>query len=576
MRKRIFSTGISAVLIGSMLLTACGGNNSGGSSSSASAAGETSTAAAGDSSAAAESADPFGKYDPPISMTFARTVDNDLNDNILPKTPGETIDSNRWLDLYSDDLGIDISYAWTVRGGLNDDAYTQKLNVTIASGDLPDVLIVNRTQLKQLAESDMIADMTEFYDQYASELTREVYNSEGPGILQSATFDGHSMAVPYADASVESTHYLWIRQDWLDKLQLEPPKTMQDLRNIADAFTTRDPDGNGKDDTYAMAVTKDLYSGAMGTEGFFAGYHSYPNMWVKTDDGTLAWGSVLPETKDALKALADMYAAGELDLEFGIKDGAKVAETIAAGKVGIDFGEQWNPMYPLISNYQNDPEADWVGYPIVSADDTLPKVPQKFRTQWYYAVRKDYENPEAVVKLINMHLEKNWGEDNDFNHYYMPVENGAVGVWKFSPVAPAPTNKNLEAFNEIEKARKLGDMSILEGEPAVIQTNLEAYYNGDTTQWGWDKIYGENGVFHALNGYIENGQVMREEFVGAPTPTMVDKQSSLKTMELEMFVRIIMGDVSIDEFDKFVENWNALGGADMTAEVNEWYQSVKN
>ena len=555
MRKRIFSTGISAVLIGSMLLTACGGNNSGGSSSSASAAGETSTAAAGDSSAAAESADPFGKYDPPISMTFARTVDNDLNDNILPKTPGETIDSNRWLDLYSDDLGIDISYAWTVRGGLNDDAYTQKLNVTIASGDLPDVLIVNRTQLKQLAESDMIADMTEFYDQYASELTREVYNSEGPGILQSATFDGHLMAVPYADASVESTHYLWIRQDWLDKLQLEPPKTMQDLRNIADAFTTR---------------------GAMGTEGFFAGYHSYPNMWVKTDDGTLAWGSVLPETKDALKALADMYAAGELDPEFGIKDGAKVAETIAAGKVGIDFGEQWNPMYPLISNYQNDPEADWVGYPIVSADDTLPKVPQKFRTQWYYAVRKDYENPEAVVKLINMHLEKNWGEDNDFNHYYMPVENGAVGVWKFSPVAPAPTNKNLEAFNEIEKARKLGDMSILEGEPAVIQTNLEAYYNGDTTQWGWDKIYGENGVFHALNGYIENGQVMREEFVGAPTPTMVDKQSSLKTMELEMFVRIIMGDVSIDEFDKFVENWNALGGADMTAEVNEWYQSVKN
>ena len=242
MRKRIFSTGISAVLIGSMLLTACGGNNSGGSSSSASAAGETSTAAAGDSSAAAESADPFGKYDPPINMTFARTVDNDLNDNILPKTPGETIDSNRWLDLYSDDLGIDISYAWTVRGGLNDDAYTQKLNVTIASGDLPDVLIVNRTQLKQLAESDMIADMTEFYDQYASELTREVYNSEGPGILQSATFDGHLMAVPYADASVESTQYLWIRQDWLDKLQLEPPRTMQDLRNIADAFTTRDPD----------------------------------------------------------------------------------------------------------------------------------------------------------------------------------------------------------------------------------------------------------------------------------------------------------------------------------------------
>ena len=42
-----------------------------------------------------------------------------------------------------------------------------------------------------------------------------------------------------------------------------------------------------------------------------------------------------------------------------------------------------------------------------------------------------------------------------------------------------------------------------------------------------------------------------------------------------MFVRIIMGDVPVDEFDKFVDNWNALGGAQMTKEVNEWYQSVK-
>ncbi len=571
MKQRIFNMSMATILISSMLLTSCGGNSSPDSSSSSNGGGTTT-----EGEAVAKSGDPLGKYETPISMTFARTVDNDLNDNILPKTPGETIEKNRWLDLYSEELGIDISYAWTVRGGLNDDAYTQKLNVTIASGDLPDVLIVNRTQLKQLAEADMIADMTEYYDGYASELTQAVYNSEGPGILQSATFDGRLMAVPYADASVESTQYLWLRQDWLDKLGLQPPKTMDDLLAISEAFTTQDPDGNGVDDTYGLAMTKNIYGGAMGTEGFFAGFDSYPNMWVKTDDGKLAWGSVLPETKDALKTLADMYAKGQLDPEFGIKDGGKVAETIAAGKMGIDFGEQWNPMYPLISNYQNDPTADWVGYPIVSATGNLPKVPQKFRTQWYYAVRKDYSNPEAVVKLVNMHLEKNWGETNDFNYYYMPIENGGVGVWKFSPVTPAPTNKNLEAFNKIEEARKAGDMSILEGEASIIQTNLEAYQSGDATQWGWDKIYGENGVFHALNGYIENGQVMREEFVGAPTPTMVEKQASLKTLELEMFVRIIMGDLPVDEFDKFVEDWNALGGAAMTDEVNEWYQSIGN
>ena len=71
MRKRIFSIGISAVMIGSLLLTACGGKSSGGSSSSAGETGEAGTAAVGESTAA-EAGDPFGKYDPPVKMTSGR------------------------------------------------------------------------------------------------------------------------------------------------------------------------------------------------------------------------------------------------------------------------------------------------------------------------------------------------------------------------------------------------------------------------------------------------------------------------------------------------------------------------
>jgi len=571
MSKLSFVKKATAVLAVCSLLTACGGGGGNNNQNPSGNAGGTSPTRGATNVTPVSSGGPFGKYEPAIDIVFARTVDNDLTDNILPRTPGETIESNRWLDLYSRELGINISYAWTVRGGLSDDAYTQRLNVTIASGDLPDVTIVNRTHLKQLTEAHMITDMTDIYEEFASDLTREVYNSEGPGILGSATFNHRLMAVPYADASVESTQYLWIRTDWLDKLGLQPPKTMQELLAISKAFTERDPDGNGVNDTFGMALTQNLWSGVMAAQGFFAGFHAYPNFWVTTPEGKLAWGSVLPEVKDGLRALAEMYATGQLDQEFGVKDGGKVAETVAAGRLGINFGEQWNPMYPLNSNVNNDPEADWQGYPLVSIDDKLPKVAQGFRTNWYYAVRADYPHPEAVVKLVNKHLEVNWGENNQFERYYMPPENGGAGVWKFSPVAPAPTNKNLEAFNEIEAARRLGDMSILRGEAAVIQGNLEAFYAGDTSQWGWDKIYGVDGVFHALNGYIANGQVMREEFVGAPTPTMISRMSTLRQMEREVFVRIIMGSSPVDDFDKFVADWNALGGADMTNEVNEWY-----
>ena len=519
-------------------------------------------------------ADPFKKFDPAIDVSFVRCVDNDLSSNILPRTPGETIESNRWLKLYADELGINITYNWTVNGGYNEDAYKQKINVTLASGDLPDIVTVSAAQLKQLADADMIEDMTPYWEEYAAELTKKIYTEEGPGVLDSAKFDGKLMAVPNAEGSIEAAQFLWIRKDWLDKLGLEPPKTMQELMAVAEAFTTKDPDGNGVDDTYGIAMTKDLYSGCMALQGFFAGYHAYPNFWMEKD-GKIAYGSVQPEMKDALKALADMYAKGQIDPEFGVKDGAKVAETIAAGKIGIDFGEQWNPMYPLISNFYNDSNADWTGYALVSADDQKVLVPLKFRTQLYFAARKGFEHPEAVVELVNMHLEKNWGETNNFGYYYMPQENGNVGVWKFSPVTPYPPYKNFNAFQAIHAARDAGDVSVLTGEPKVIQGNLEGYAAGDTTQWGWEKIYGDNGVYNVLDEFIKNDQLMVEAFVGAPTPTMVERKATLDKMEKEVFVKIIMGAAPIEEFDKFVSDWMQLGGEDMLKEANEWYDMIK-
>ncbi|MEI0740241.1 hypothetical protein VQ056_32565 [Paenibacillus sp. JTLBN-2024] len=63
---------------------------------------------------------------------------------------------------------------------------------------------------------------------------------------------------------------------------------------------------------------------------------------------------------------------------------------------------------------------------------------------------------------------------------------------------------------------------------------------------------------------------MYESFVGAPTDTMIEKQSILDSLAMDTFTNIILGR-PIEEFDHFVEEWHRLGGDQMTAEVNEWY-----
>ena len=51
--------------------------------------------------------------------------------------------------------------------------------------------------------------------------------------------------------------------------------------------------------------------------------------------------------------------------------------------------------------------------------------------------------------------------------------------------------------------------------------------------------------------------------------------STLKTLEIEKFTKIILGHDTVDSFDKFVEDWKKLGGDKITTEVNEWYATTK-
>lgn len=564
---------LTALMISTGVLSACGSSNSKNDPSPTSTQNNSSSNSGDTNQNQGQSAntDPLGKYETPLTIHFTRDVDNDTQDNIIPKTPGETIEDNRWLKAYSEKLGINVVYDWTVSTG---DAYTQKMNVTLTSGDLPDMLRVTPSQLKQLTEADLIEDLTPYWDQYASEDLKELYQEQGPSVLNASTVNGKLMGLGTGSVYGDGV-YLWLRKDWLDNLGLPEPKSMQDLLKISEAFTKQDPDKNGANDTYGLALTKDLYSGAMSLDGFFAGYHAYPFMWIEDDAGNLVWGSTQPEVKEALKALSEMYKDGQLDKEFGVKDGGKVAETIAAGKIGIDFGAQWNPMYPLISNYQNDPKADWVGYELVSIDDKPALSPQRFAADSFWVVRKGYSNPEALIKMFNLHVELNWGETGDFDYYYMPEANDSVGVWKYSPVQPASAFKNIRAFQEIEAARKSGNFDALTGEALAIYRNMTLFENGDTSLWGWPKIYGAEGVYRHGVKYMEQNLFKYDAFAGAPTETMAERKSTLEALEKEVFVKIIMGAVPLDEFDNFVANWNKVGGETITKEVNEWYATVK-
>lgn len=505
-----------------------------------------------------------GKYVPSIQVTFVRETGDEL-ERMVEDLPGESLIDNRWTRLYEEELGIQIRYDWIATG----DVYNQKLGVALASGRFPDVVKVNPYQLRQLSNAGLIEDLTEVYQTQATPLTKKILEAEGRGAFDAATINGRLMAIPESSSSIETAQYLWIRKDWLEKLDLQPPKTIEDVLNISEAFTKRDPDGNGKNDTYGMAMTSYLWDPVMGVSGFMAGYEAYPNIWIKDKKGNLIYGGIQPQVKQALEMLQNLYLHGQVDPEFAYKNGSKESRLVQDGKIGMLYGEQWTP-FMLQTTRDTDPGAEWQAYPLVAESGKDIRVPLRSNTGQYFAVKKGFAHPEVIVKLMNLHLDKNWGEQAEYEKYY---NDDSLAVWKLSPVTPFPGTKNIDAYRDIRDATEKGDYSSLENEALAIHKRIVAYDSeGVKSGWGWKQTYGPSGAFSIADAYDLNGQLMYDEYTGGITESMVDRQIILRDLQLEAYMNIILGSPP-EEFDRFVDDWYKLGGEEITSEVNAWFRT---
>lgn len=114
--------------------------------------------------------------------------------------------------------------------------------------------------------------------------------------------DGKIYGVPYSRHAMAYA----VRTDWLDKLDLEVPKTRAEFVKVAQAFAQDDPDGNGKDDTYGWAASGTAKSG-------YAAYWASPLLWSEggdfvTDQGDGTWKSAIASEKSVagVKAALDV------------------------------------------------------------------------------------------------------------------------------------------------------------------------------------------------------------------------------------------------------------------------------
>ena len=181
-----------------------------------------------------------------------------------PPTPEEPVDLEIWVSgrvteagpppddwvayqIIKDELNINLKVV--ILPGTQTDQDT-KINTAAASNSLPDIFFVNRDAWYKITDAGLIANVEELLP-LMPERTKTHYSD--PNRNKQVTYNGqlHGLADP---GNLVQTDAMVIRQDWLDKLGLEAPKTMDEFLTVAQAFTNDDPDGNGQKDTYGLCA----------------------------------------------------------------------------------------------------------------------------------------------------------------------------------------------------------------------------------------------------------------------------------------------------------------------------------
>jgi putative aldouronate transport system substrate-binding protein len=512
------------------------------------------------------STDSTGKYSKPVEVSIGKGIDS--NYKFEGKDTAENNAYTRWL---KDRYNIKVKHAWEASGP----DYEQKVSLSIASNDLPDAMLVNESQMKQMIKAGQLADLSKVYEKHGSKRLKDIYKSN-PGLLKNVTYDGKLYALP--ETTLPSAPMTWIRKDWLDKLGLQPPKNLQDIEKIAQAFINNKMGGKNTVGIVGTAQGGSLYSTFLnsGDHSFnlspvFFANKAYPGIWVKDKDGKAVYGSTLPETKKTLSMLHDWHKKGILDKELGLRKSSQ--EVIASGKTGIYFGAWWTP-YSIEDSIKNDPKANWRPY-AAPVDSSGTFNSNETTGSQYIVVNKNYKHPDAIVKMLNIHVDE---KDSSYNKAIKnPPTSQEIPLFLIMgqgdqlEYAVKSTQKVLAGEMQLKDVDKVNYGFAYELAKNAKNVKKEPYDNYDIQYWNKKDPFFTHEYAH-LNGgsaFVNADIHYVRSLATAKTKTMESRWVNLKKLEDETFLKIIFGTAPISDFDKFVEKWEKQGGKQITKEVND-------
>ncbi|MCD7751066.1 MAG: substrate-binding domain-containing protein [Lachnospiraceae bacterium] len=536
--RRDFMKGmaISGAAVGSAgLLAACGSSTSDSGSQESQTQNSSETQASSSEEQTASASEFTYPMDTDVTLTYWCELNNNVSANFA--SLGDTPFGQQWQE----ETGVTIEFQHPPAN-----QGSEQFSLLLADGDLPDMMEYAWMSFsggpEKAIQDGVIYELTDIINAYCPNL--KAYLEENPDIDKMVkTDEGHYYCFPFirGDERLCNTIGLMLRQDWLEELNMEVPTTIDEWHDVLVAF--RDEMGAESPFSweYTMGSLTDAnpFAYAYGTcRGFYLG-----------EDGTVHYGPAEEGFKQYLELFNQWYAEKLLDQDLATLALDQVSAKITSGKAGAAIGWAGSRMGTwLNAAIQTNPDYMLVcaPYPTINKGDTpqMGQIDNRYPNQGCVAITTSCKDVEAAARLLDYAY-------SDAGHMLF---NFGIEGESYEMIDDYPTYTDLVMDNP-------EGWSVAQSLSAYIRGN----YNGPFVQ---DIRYLEQ--YYTYETQKESAEIWgatnASKYKVPPiTPTTDESKeystimSEINTYRDEMSLKFILGDESLDNFDKFVETLYDLG-----------------
>ncbi|SNS51315.1 extracellular solute-binding protein [Tropicimonas sediminicola] len=199
--------------------------------------------------------------------------------------------------------------------GSNSTNSEEAMNLLLATGKLPDIVGSHLIKdfVNQYGPQGAFVPLNDLIEEHAPNV--KALFEANPKIKSAITAaDGNIYYLPYTPDGKFGRGY-FIRYDWLDKLGLEVPGTVDEFYEVLTAFRNQDPNGNGQKDEVPFFARQweELIRLVTLWDGRSSGSDTYHDFYV--DDGQIRHPYMGEGYREGIKNLAKWYSEGLIDAE---------------------------------------------------------------------------------------------------------------------------------------------------------------------------------------------------------------------------------------------------------------------